>query len=244
MSGDPEDFEKIVDFNYTKALLNIQFKSDDIKMFRKYTTTIDSLIQKNPYCKLQAGQSLMEKELAESIVRGQIYSLIFAVIAIALLLGIIFKSLSAGMLGTIPLLFALVCNFGLMGWTGLDLDIATSLLSSIAIGIGVDYVIHFFWRLQYDLSLNKEYKSAITNTLTTTGRGIFINAFSVIIGFVVLFISGLTILKAFGLLIIFSLLICLLCALVLMPAICIIFRPKFLEKNNSIDFLKTIKNNK
>ena len=232
MSGDPEDFEKIVDFNYTKALLNIQFKAKDIKVFKRVTAFIDDLIMSSPYCKLQGGQSLVEKEMAESIVRGQIYSLVFAVVAIALLLWLIFRSMTAGLLGIIPLFFALICNFGLMGWAGFDLDIATSLLSSIAIGIGVDYIIHFFWRLKFEIGSDKEYKDAISNSLSTTGLGISINAFSVIIGFSVLFLSGLTILKTFSLLIIFSLLLCLLCSLLLVPAICMILKPKFLHDNS------------
>jgi len=232
MSGDPDDFEKMADFNYTKALLNVQFKAKDIKEFNKVTKFINNLISESHYCTLQAGQSLVEKEMAGSIVRGQIYSLIFAVFAIAILLWIIFRSFTSGILGIIPLLFALICNFGLMGWIGFDLDIATSLLSSIAIGIGVDYIIHFFWRIKFELDSGIDYKSAVINTLNTTGRGIAINAFSVITGFSVLFLSGLTILKTFGLLIIFSLLLCLLCALLLVPAICMIFKPKFLQNND------------
>ncbi len=230
MSGDPDDFEKMVDFNYTSAILNVQFKAKDMTDFRKVTAFINELINDSEYSTLQAGQSLMEKEMSESIIRGQIYSLLFAMSAIALLLGLIFKSFTAGIMGIIPLLFALICNFGLMGWSGFDLDIATSLLSSVAIGIGVDYIIHFFWRIKFELKREKNYKSAIVTTLNTTGRGIAINAFSVIIGFSVLLLSGLTILKTFGLLIIFSLLLCLLCALLLVPAICLIFRPGFLLK--------------
>jgi len=124
-----------------------------------------------------------------------------------------------------------------MGWLGFQLDIGNSLLSSIAIGIGVDYTIHLFWRLKYELSLGRSYVEAIQNTLTTTGRGIAINAISVIVGFAVLFFSGMMILKTFAFLIIFSLLLCLLCALILIPAITIITKPKFLLKNGkSISF--------
>jgi predicted RND superfamily exporter protein len=152
-------------------------------------------------------------------------------LAIVILLWIIFRSLPAGLLGAIPLGVTLISNFGLMGWFGFELDIGNSLLSSIAIGIGVDYTIHLFWRLKYELSLGKEYTEAIMNTLRTTGRGIAINAVSVMIGFAVLFLSGLVILKTFAFLIIFSLLLCLLCALILVPAICMVARPKFLEMN-------------
>jgi len=233
MSGDPEDFEKLVDFGYTSAVLNVQFKAEDIEVFNRITSHIDNLIEKTPYATMQAGQTLMEKEIAESIVRGQIYSLLFALVAIAILLWVIFRSIKAGMLGSLPLLICLLCNFGLMGWLGLELDIATSLLSTIAIGIGVDYTIHLFWRLKFEHSNGKTHADAVITALTTTGRGIAINGFSVLVGFAVLFFSGLIILKTFAFLIIFSILLCMLGALFLIPAIYVLTKPKFLDYNNS-----------
>ncbi len=233
MSGDPEDLEKLVDFGYTSAILNVQFKAGNIEVFNRITSHIDNLIEESPYATMQAGQTLMEKEIAESIVRGQIYSLLFALVAIVILLWIIFRSKKAGMLGSLPLLICLLCNFGLMGWLGLELDIATSLLSTIAIGIGVDYTIHLFWRLKFERGNGKTHADAIATALTTTGRGIAINGFSVIIGFAVLFFSGLIILKTFAFLIIFSILLCMLGALFLIPAIYVLTKPKFLDLKNS-----------
>jgi hypothetical protein len=238
MSGDPEDFEKLVDFDYTKAVLSVQFSANTINDLNRIESRIRALVDKTTSATLVAGQCLIEKEMSNAIVKGQIYSLIFALVAIAILLWIIFRAFSAGLLGSIPLMVTLICNFGLMGWFGFQLDIGNSLLSSIAIGIGVDYTIHLFWRLKYELSLGRNYAEAIQTTLVTTGRGIAINAISVIIGFSVLFFSGMVILKTFAFLIIFSLLLCLLCALVLVPAITIITEPKFLQKNDkSISFI-------
>ena len=231
MSGDPDDFERFVDFGYTKAILNVQFAANNIDEFNRVESSIRKLVDETPSATLVAGQCLVEKEMANAIVKGQIYSLIFALVAIGILLWIIFRSLSAGLMGSIPLMVTLLCNFGLMGWFGFQLDIGNSLLSSIAIGIGVDYTIHLFWRLKYELSLGRTYAEAIQNTLVTTGRGIAINAISVIIGFAVLFFSGMMILKTFAFLIIFSLLLCLLCALILIPAITMLTEPKFLLKN-------------
>lgn len=236
MGGDPEDFEKLVNFEYTKAVLNIQFKAEDMRALNRMESQIRSMVESSPYATLEAGQCLIEKEMATSIVRGQILSLIFALIAIIILLWIIFRSFMAGILGMLPLLITLVCNFGLMGWFGLELDIGNSLLSSVAIGIGIDYTIHLFWRLKYEISLGKEHNQAVITTLKTTGRGIAINAFSVMIGFAVLFLSGLVILKTFAFLIIFSLLICLLCALLLIPAISMVIKPKFLGINGRNGF--------
>jgi len=231
MSGNPEDLEKLVNFEYTKALLNIQFMAEDIRALKRIENQVLQLVETTPHASVVAGQCLIEKEIATSTVRGQMLSLIFAVLAITILLAIIFKSFIAGILGMLPLLVTLVCNFGLMGWLGLELDIGNSLLSSVAVGIGVDYIIHLFWRVKYEKSLGKELSLAVTTALQTTGRGIAINAFSVMIGFAVLFLSGLVILKTFAFLIIFSLLICLLCAFILVPAISVLIKPVFLDRN-------------
>ncbi|MFO7723022.1 MAG: MMPL family transporter, partial [Bacteroidales bacterium] len=145
MSGDPEDFEQMVDFDYSHALLNIQFRADNLRLFNKVIRHVEMLTDVSPHSTIVSGLCLVEKEMAVSIARGQIWSLIFALGAIAILLWIIFRSFRSGLMGSIPLFFTLACNFGLMGWLGVELDIATSLLSSIAIGLGVDYTIHLFW---------------------------------------------------------------------------------------------------
>jgi hypothetical protein len=116
-----------------------------------------------------------------------------------------------------------------MGWFGLELDIATSLLSSIAIGLGVDYTIHLFWRMHQERQAGLDWNDSLHTTLTTTGRGILANALSVMAGFSVLFLSSLTLLKAFGFLILFSLLLCLLAALLLVPAVIKLRQPRFLS---------------
>lgn len=232
MSGDPSDFEQMVDFDYTMAVVSVQFKANDYKSFDKTEKEIVNLVGKTPYSKLVAGQCLVEKELSEAIVTGQIWSLLFAFGSIIVLLWMMFSSFYAGLMGSIPLFVSLICNFGIMGWLGIKLDIATSLLSSVAIGIGVDYTIHLFWRLNFEMNHGKDWGDAIYSTLRTTGRGISLNAISVMAGFAVLFLSGLTILKAFGFLIIFSLLVCLFCALVLIPAIVMLSHSRFLMKSN------------
>jgi uncharacterized protein len=226
-SGDPEDFEELVNFGYDKAVLSIQFTARDIKEFKKVYERISQEAALAPHCTLMAGQSLVEKEMSEAIIRGQIFSLLFAFASIFIMLTLIFRSLAAGIIGCIPLLVSLACNFGIMGWLGLELDIATSLLSSIAIGIGVDYTIHLFWRFKYELSLGRSREEAAINSISNTGRGITINAISVMIGFAVLFFSGLSILQTFAFLIIFSLLLCLLCAVLLIPAILMLQRKLF-----------------
>jgi len=231
MSGDPEDFDDFVNFDYTKAIIQIQYKADDVKTINNIIKKIKSLTKGDENFKLIAGNSIVEKDLSEATGIGQKNSLIFAFFAIMLLLMIIFKSIKAGLIGSLPLLFAIICIFGLMGWIGIELNIVTALLSSISIGLGVDYTIHLFWRLKSELKKNKSYPDAIKITLKTTGRGITINAFSVIVGFSVLFFSEFPIIQSFAFLIIISIFLCLISALILIPAVCILIKPKFLENN-------------
>jgi hypothetical protein len=200
-----------------------------MKTSNKIETKVKSLLEGDENVSVIGGYSLVEKELSHSIAKGQINSLIFAFIAILILLTIIFRSISAGILGSLPLLFTVVSTFGLMGWFGIELNIVTALLSSISIGLGVDYSIHLFWRLKSEVKAGSTYSEAIQTSLKTIGRGITINAFSVILGFAVLFLSSFPYIHSFAFLIIVSILLCLVGALILVPAICMLTSPKFLK---------------
>jgi predicted RND superfamily exporter protein len=228
MSGDPEDLEDLVNFDYTKAIMNVQFQAADMQTANKVVDELKLILGREEHATLMGGYSLIEKELSDAIAKGQVNSLLFAFGAIIILLMFIFRSVFAGFLGSLPLAFAVICTFGLMGWTGIDLNIATALLSSISIGLGVDYTIHMFWRLRKELKNGADHQSAITTSLATSGRGIVINALSVIVGFSILFLSAFPLIRSFAFLIIVSIILCLICALVLIPAICLLVKPKFL----------------
>ncbi|WP_255297596.1 MMPL family transporter [Anaerophaga thermohalophila] len=132
-----------------------------------------------------------------------------------------------------PLLVATLFLFGLMGFLGISLDIVTALLSSIMIGVGVDYTIHFLWRYKAEYAVSNDIKKAVSVTLVTAGRGIIFNAFSVIIGFSVLMFSGFSPLRFFGVLVVVSIFSCLISALLLVPAIVTLTKPGFLEPKQS-----------
>ncbi|MBN1950193.1 MAG: RND family transporter [Bacteroidales bacterium] len=231
MNGDPEDIEQFVDFDYTKAVMNIQYRAGDIKTVNRLVKHIDDLTKEKGMDVTIGGYSLVEKELSMAVTLGQKNSLIFAFLLITLLLIIIFRSLPAGLLGSLPLLFAVICTFGLMCITGTELNIVTALLSSISIGLGVDYTIHIFWRIKSELQTSPGITEAVVASIVTTGRGIAINALSVMAGFAVLLFSGFPLIRSFAFLIIASIGFCLLCSLILIPAICLLVKPRFLYGN-------------
>jgi predicted RND superfamily exporter protein len=119
--------------------------------------------------------------------------------------------------------------FGLMGLLNIYLNTVTAMLSSIMIGVGVDYTIHFLWRYKREREARLPPAEAVKATLITTGRGIIFNALSVVVGFAVLMISAFLPVRFFGFLVLVSISSCLIGALVLLPAVVIVFRPRFLE---------------
>jgi predicted RND superfamily exporter protein len=151
---------------------------------------------------------------------------------IFVLLTAIFRSFGAGTLSVIPLSIAILILFGAMGVFGITLDIATALISSVMIGVGIDYTIHFLWRFKEERSRGLEHNEAAFVTLTTTGRGIIINALSVMIGFLVLTFSNFEPLRFFGGLVVLSIGSCLISALVLIPSIVVLIKPRFLESKS------------
>ncbi len=229
MNGDPEELEQLVDFNYEHGHLMIRINDATNETVDRIIDRLEVLTANDPSVEVIGGYGYVRAELANKVQSGTIFSLGIALLVIFILLSIIFRSFSAGILGIIPLTISMLILFGLMGLTGVRLDVATALLSSVMIGVGVDYTIHFLWRYREERNKNRPAREAVITTITTTGRGIIFNALSVIVGFVVLIISSFTPIRFFGILVVVSILSCLAGALVILPAIVIRFKPRFLE---------------
>ena len=229
MSGDAEDFEKMVDFSYEHAVITARMNTTSTAKLSKVVNKINNMTKDDPDILLIGGFGLVLSDLAKLMVNGQFLSLSLAAIIVAILLMILFKSFVAGLISAIPLVLSMAILFGLMGFFGIELNVVTAMLSSIMIGVGIDYTIHFLWRYREERQNGLLAKDAVRKTLTTTGRGIIFNAFSVIIGFIALLFSSFLPVKFFGFLVIVSIFSCLIGALVIIPALCLILKPKFLE---------------
>jgi hydrophobe/amphiphile efflux-3 (HAE3) family protein len=229
MSGDPADFEKMVDFPYKHALVTARVNKTSTAVLTHVVRRIQQIVKNDPDVLLVGGFGVVLSDLAHAVVKGQIISLFLATGLVAVMLMLLFRSVFAGLISAIPLALSMLILFGLMGVFHIELNIATALLSSIMIGVGIDYTIHFLWRYREERRNEQEYTDAIRVTLRTTGRGIIFNAFSVIVGFSVLLLSAFLPVRFFGFLVVVSIFACLIGALVLIPALCLVWKPKFLE---------------
>jgi len=234
MNGDPDDFEQLIDFNYEQAQMIIRINKADGNIIKKVVKEIKTLTRDDPNVSMLGGAALITSEMNYAIVTGQIKSLILAITSIMIILMIVFRSFGAGIFATLPLLLAESMLFGLMGYLGVRLDSATALLSSVMIGVGVDYTIHFLWRYRDEYHQSGSAQEGVKRALLGSGKGIIFNAWSVIVGFSALLFSSFLPIQYFGFLVVISISVCLVAALILVPAMCLVFKPKFLEPKESL----------
>lgn len=227
MTGDPEDLEKLIDFNYENVLITERISSASAKTITNELQAVNDEIGKydNSPFTIIGGFGDILAELVKATVNGQLISLFTSLLVVAIVVALFFRSAVAGILCSVPIAFALVILFGLMGYLGIELNIITALLTSIMIGVGVDYSIHFLWRFKKLKEQAYDNNEAVSKSLTSIGRGIIFNALSVVIGFTALTVSNFMPIRFFGLLIIISISACLFAALFILPALCVIFEP-------------------
>ena len=231
MGGEPDDFERIVDFEHEHTLLTARINSIGTQDIARVVEATKAHLEEHPIgdATLVVGFGDVFVELVRAVVEGQITSLSLALLFVVILVAVTFRSVFAGFYAVVPLILAVALLFGGMGWLGIELNVITAMLSSIMVGVGIDYTIHFLWRYREERANGLVPEDAVVRTLLTAGRGIVFNALSVVVGFSVLLLSNFLPVMFFGFLVVVSISACLIGALVLLPAMVLVLRPRFLE---------------
>lgn len=237
---DEEDLEHLVQMKEDTSSFETEFvKAQIIARINRISSAeilelnkrVDDYIEKN-YSFEQVspvtGSASILGTLTDLIARGQLRSLAISLVLVFLVTALVFRSFQAGLYSVFPLAGAVILVFGFMANFGIELNVATSMLTSILIGVGIDYTIHFLWHYRRYVKEGMDGQEAVIQTLTTSGKGIIFNAFSVMVGFIVLTISGFLPIFFFGFVIIFSIGMCLVGALALLPALVIWTKPHFI----------------
>jgi len=221
MSSDPSDFARAVNYNYEQARIVLRMESLSSSELGELVQQVEDEVIRSADGQFDVGitgSSYLFKVLTDLLVSGQILSLLVSLFGVALVVGLIFRSVRFGLLSIIPLGFTITLNFGIMGWLNIPLDTATTMLASIAIGIGVDYTVHFLSKYRRELRAGSSPHAAVGETIQTTGRAITYNMMAVAAGFAVLLFSSFGPIATLGALVALSMGISGLAALTLLPA--------------------------
>ncbi len=177
-----------------------------------------------------AGTALVEKSLNNLVVQSQLISVALSLVMVFLILAIFYRSAIAGLIGLAPLSISILVNFAVMGFAGIKLNIGTAMVASIAVGIGIDYTIHYMAAYHHEYMLTKGKGKFLRRTFLTSGKAILFNAVSVGAGFGVLAFSQFNILAELGLLIALTMGTSALVSLTLLPVLLITINPAFIRR--------------
>jgi predicted RND superfamily exporter protein len=174
------------------------------------------------------GHSTRVLVLSELVTRSQYLSLAGALIIVWAIVAITFRSPLAGIFGLIPVLFALSGIFLSMAVFGFHLDVVTSILAALAIGIGVDYGIHLM--SAYRRGLAEGHSNLLEWVYRRTGSAILFNAASVAVGFLALLVSHFVPIQQVGILFTVSMVFAGAASLVVLPMALEYFSPDFITR--------------
>ncbi|WP_407396735.1 efflux RND transporter permease subunit [Treponema sp.] len=175
------------------------------------------------------GPGEMEYTMTDMIVSSQLTSLLISLLSVFIIISISFKSGWAGVVGAIPLAFTILLNYMMMGFTGINLDLITSIIASVAVGVGIDYTIHFLSTYKEERSKSDDIVAVTKETFKKSGHGIVTNALAVGLGFVVLCLSKFVILRYLGVLVAIVMFTSSFLAMTIIPGILNLSDPKFIK---------------
>jgi len=217
-----ENITKLVSDDLDEALIISKFLSPENKEKKEFGKYMNTFIKENstPEISIEiTGMPFIETTMDQSLIVSQAGSLIIALIFVILIVSIILRSFTAGFYAAVPIISTIMVLFGVMGYCGIPLNIATVLVASIAMGIGIDYSIHVITHFNSHLKKGATLSKALDETISVSGKAIIINVISVSAGFLVLIFSEMVPLQYFGLLISLSMVGSGLSALTFLPAI-------------------------
>src|SRR5881397_191361 len=153
------------------------------------------------------------------IVAGQIKSLTLALGIIFLVMTAMFLSAKIGFFAILPNIVPIVIFFGVMGWLGIYLNLVTSMIAAIALGIAVDSTIHYMARLNLELRGETDQAAALVRTVRTVGVPIVYTTIALFFGFLTFGFSSFVPIQNFGILAGVTMVTSLGANLVLLPAL-------------------------
>lgn len=231
MSGEPGDFDTYVDNDYRIADLVVYLKTDStadfLSLLKRFNDFIEPRLPSG--VTVNVGGSIPNSAaLAEVIVRNKLLNIAQVATVVFVVSSLVFRSVVAAVLVLVPVLLAVFVNFGLMGWSGIRLNIPNSLSSAMAVGIGADYSIYLLYRLREELQSGCSLDVAIRQALLTAGKACFFVALAVAGGYSVLWLSpGFHVHMWLATLIVSAMLVSVISTLTLVPLAILTFRPRF-----------------
>ncbi len=217
-----DDLEDVVDSRFSKARLTAKVPWNDSVAYVSFVdfikTNASELFGDSVDITL-TGMVILLMTTVYAMMHSMATSYTIAFVLITLLMILLIGDIRMGIVSMVPNIFPIIVTLGLMGWIGINLDLFTLLIGSIAIGLAVDDTIHFlhnFKRYHQEIGNVKE---AVEQTMMTAGRAMLVTSIVLTTGFWLFMFASMNNLFAFGLLTGFTLICAFLADILIVPAI-------------------------
>ena len=222
VSTSPSTFKSVVTSDFSKASILVRTKLSGSRRIEETLDRIRTYIAEHFPAEIPVnltGTLVLLTGTTSDIVAGQIKSLTLALGIIFLVMTAMFLSAKIGFFAILPNVLPILVFFGVMGWLGILLNLGTSLIAAIALGIAVDSTIHYMARLNLELRGETDQAAAVVRALRTVGVPIVYTTGALCFGFLTFALSSFVPIQNFGILASLTMVTALGANLILLPAL-------------------------
>lgn len=236
-STDPGDIDRFVEPQYKDASVTVFFRDHKGETLRAAVARVEAFIAAHPDSpvKIQLAGGLVGVLAAvnEIIFSKQIESIALALLVLVICCAVTYRSMAAGMFFMVPVLLSNALTFSFMALMGIGMNINTLPVAALGIGLGVDYSFYVIDEIREGLRKGLGLEQAVQNAMLGAGRGVLVTAATLITSVVIWYFSSIRFQAEMGLLMALWLFISALSSLLLMPALVVILKPRFIFVNRS-----------
>ena len=209
--------------DFTSTAIWLQLTSGDNQDMTRVLNALDAYLAEHPLpAGVQArwaGKTYINVVWQEAMVAGMLKSLLGAFVIVFFMMAVLFRSALFGLLAMVPLSVTILAVYGLIGWIGKDYDMPIAILSSLTLGLSVDFAIHFLQRMRTLYRSTGSFTAAAEAVFEEPARAIGRNAIVIAFGFTPLFLAPLVPYITVGAFMASIMAISALATLVLLPAV-------------------------
>jgi len=230
--GESPAFERFTDRALSKALVLAYLRDDDSARVGPLVHRAQAWVAAHPappgvQVLIAGGVGPTVLAVNEHTTHGKLLNTLVVLVVIYVVSSIVLRSPLGGLFVVSPIALTVLMLFGLLGWTGLRLEMGSASVIAMAAGIGADYAIYFLYRLREERARLASDEAAVDAALHTSGRAVLFVAASIGAGFAVMAFSHYPGLRLFGILMPIAMVTSCLAALSIMPVLVLRSRPTF-----------------
>ena len=229
MASRQTDLDQVLNFDGRVARVRLFVKDADFARTRQLEDylqrEIPAAIAGSPVPYHFSGDLPATQSAVGAIVGNLLRAVAWTLVLVGALLAVAFRSLGSALRGLVPVCTGILMVLGGMGYAGVPLGLATSMFVAVAVGVGVDFSIHFRHAYRRHRGTGLDHRGALSRLMAGTGRALRWNTIVLSVGLLVLSLSGLRPNRSLGILLSATLAVCYGTTLLLLPLLMRFERP-------------------